>query len=79
MLIVGLDEGTIAKCIRKQEALHIELEELSVKEREDLFEKRYPFRTPFGERIPVNTKAASSGCGEEIGRWSRSPWASACR
>lgn len=43
---VGLNEATIAKYIREQEAHDIALDKLSVKEYEDPFKKRYkgPFR-----------------------------------
>lgn len=45
---VGLNEATIAKYIREQEAHGIALDKLSVKEYEDPFKKGQPPRTPFG-------------------------------
>lgn len=45
---VGLNEATIAKYIREQEAHDIALDKLSVKESEDPFKKKEPSRTPFG-------------------------------
>ncbi len=60
---VGLNEATIAKYIREQEAHDIALDKLSVKEYEDPFKKKWPVRTPFGGsrviRKPLQEAATS--------------------
>ena len=38
--VAGLDEATIAKCIREQEAADIALDRLSVKEHEEPFSRK---------------------------------------
>lgn len=63
MSAVGLNEATIAKCIREQEAHDIALDKLSVKEYEDPFKREQgsPFRGCPVVRGPLRAARESQG------------------